>query len=229
MHKGRFIGVGVGPGDPELMTLKAVKAIEDADVLMLPSADKTSCRAYQTAYKACRGMDDKECMFEPFPMKMDKEELELFHKMIAGKVESVLDEGKDVVFLTIGDTCVYSTYDYVERLVGDDGYETLRISGVPSFVAAAGRLDMSLGDNGRPIHIIPGNGNIEEALKLEGTKIFMKTGRNLDNIKGLLAEYEKSGGRIRGVYKCSMPEEKTAYCVDDIGDDWGYMNILIAD
>ena len=164
MHKGRFIGVGVGPGDPELMTLKAVKAIEDADVLMLPSADKTSCRAYQTAYKACRGMDDKECMFEPFPMKMDKEELELFHKMIAGKVESVLDEGKDVVFLTIGDTCVYSTYDYVERLVGDDGYETLRISGVPSFVAAAGRLDMSLGDNGRPIHIIPGNGNIEEAI-----------------------------------------------------------------
>lgn len=229
MKKGRFTGVGVGPGDPDLMTLKAVKTIEGADIIMIPAEDKESCRAYKTAYGACRGIEGKECICEPFPMKMDKEELAAFHARVADRVEALLDMGKDVAFLVIGDPSVYSTYDYIARIVKAKGYDTHRVSGIPSFIAAAACLDLSLGEDGCPIHIIPASCDIEESLKLDGTKVFMKTGKKLMHLKEALMEYEKEGGRTAGVYACSLPEEEVAYEAAGIPDDWGYLNVVIAD
>ena len=211
------------------MTLKAVKAIESADIIMVPAGDKESCRAYKTASGACPGIEDKECICEPFPMQMDKGELEAFHVRTAGRVMSLLDEGRDIAFLVIGDPSVYSTFDYVERIVKGKGYATGRVSGIPSFIAGADRLDISLGENGRPIHIIPGSGDIDKALKLDGTRIFMKTGKRLADLKKALIEYEKEGGRIAGVYSCSLPEEELVYGALNIPDDWGYLNVVIAD
>ncbi len=229
MDKGIFIGVGVGPGDPDLMTLKAVKTIEGADVFMLPAEDKASCRAYKIAAGVCKGIGDKECIFEPFPMKMDRDELALFHERVAKKTEGYLDKGLNVAFLTIGSPSLYSTFDYVEKIVKDDGYKTERVSGVPSFIAAADRLDMSLGENGRPVHIIPGSQDEDEALRLDGTKVFMKTGRKLSDLKEVLVRHEREGGRTAGISECTLPGEETVFSAADIPDDWGYMNIIIAD
>jgi precorrin-2 C(20)-methyltransferase len=229
MKKGRFIGVGTGPGDPELMTFKAVKIIEEADIIMIPAKDKESCRAYRTASGACPGVEDKECICEPFPMKMDKEELEAFHIRTADRAMSLPDKGMDIAFLVIGDPSVYSTFDYVERIVRSKGYRTERVSGIPSFIAAADRLDISLGEDGRPIHIIPGSGDIDKALNPDGTRVFMKTGKKLANLKKALIEYEKEGGRVAGVYGCSLPEEELVYGAENIPDDWGYLNVVIAD
>ena len=227
--KGIFTGVGTGPGDPDLMTLKAVKTIEEADVLMLPAKDKESCRAFKTVLGACPHVEDKECIFEPFPMRMDEEELAAFHNRVADRVMGLLSEGKNVAFPVIGDPSVYSTYDYIARIVKENGYETRRVSGIPSFIASADRLDMSLGDNGRPIHIIPGSADIHKALKLEGTVVFMKTGKNLSRLKKALLKYEEEGGRVAGVYACSLPEEEAVCNAADIPDDWGYLNVVIAD
>ncbi|MCR4806237.1 MAG: precorrin-2 C(20)-methyltransferase [Lachnospiraceae bacterium] len=228
MERGRFTGVGVGPGDPELMTIKAVKAIEKADVLILPTEDKEKCRAYKIAEAAVCDMGDKEYIFEPFPMTMDKEELEAFHKRTAGKIAGVLDEGKNAAFLTIGDPAVYSTLDYIALLLEDMGYETDRISGVTSFSAAAARLGISLGEGSESIHIIPGAADTEEALKLTGTRVFMKSGRKLKDLKERLVRYEaQTGSRVYGVLNCGLPDEKTAYSAHDIPDDWGYMAVVI--
>ena len=229
MKKGTFIGVGTGPGDPDLMTLKAVKTIEGADVLMFPAKDMESCRAYKTVCGACSGIADKECIFEPFPMKMEKDELNAFHERVADRVIGLLSECKDVAFPVIGDPCIYSTYDYIARIVKQKGYETRRVSGIPSFIASAARLDMSLGDDGRPIHIIPGSSDFDRALKLDGTVVFMKTGKNIAGLKEALEKYEEEGGRTAGVYACSLPEEEVAGRACDIPDDWGYLNVLIAD
>lgn len=229
MKKGRFIGVGTGPGDPGLMTIKAVKTIEEADIIMLPAKDRESCRAYNTAAGAFPGIEKKECICMPFPMKMDKEELAAFHERVAKDAQAQLDEGRDVAFLVIGDPSVYSTYDYIARIIGEKGYETERISGIPSFIAAADRLGISLGEDGRSIHIIPGSGDIEGALKLDGTRVFMKTGKNMAGLKQALIQNEKEGGRTAGVYACSLPEEEVVYGADKIPDDWGYLNVVIAD
>lgn len=227
MQKGKLTGIGVGPGDPELMTIKAVRAIEEADVLVLPAEDKEKCRAYKIA-KQVVSLEDKECICEPFPMSMGEEELHDFHKRAAARIASVLDEGRNAPFLTIGDPAVYSTLDYIAVILEEMGYDTVRVSGVTSFCAAADRLGISLAENSETIHIIPGSADIEEALSLPGTRVFMKSGRRLKALKERLMRYEKEKGcRVYGVLNCGLSDEKTAYSAADIPDDWGYMAVII--
>ena len=241
MGRGKFTGVGVGPGDPGLMTLKAIRTIEEADVLILPAADRDSCRAYGIVRAAFEelsrrygtlknsvSIDDKECIFMPFPMGMDKDELHDFHKRMAEETARVLDAGKNAAFLTIGDPSVYSTLDYVAVILDEMGYDTKRTGGVTSFCAAADRLGISLGEGNETINIIPGSADVEEALKLGGTKVFMKGGRKLKELRDRLIVYEKETGcRVFGVQNCGLPDEKLAYHAEDIADDWGYMSVVI--
>ena len=72
MTKGKLYGVSVGPGDPELMTLKAVRIIREADVIALPHSDKNRCTAYNIAVKAIPEMESKEFLMIPMPMTKDR-------------------------------------------------------------------------------------------------------------------------------------------------------------
>ena len=241
MQTGKLTGVGVGPGDPELMTLKAIRAIEEADVLVLPSKDKDSCRAYKMAEAAFKSLGEcckdegysmlpagKECIFEPFPMSMDKDELLKFHKRVAVRIAGLLDEGKNAAFLTIGDPSVYSTFDYIAVILEDMGYAVERTGGVTSFCAAADRLGISLATGSEMIHIIPGSADVEEALALPGTRVFMKSGKKLKAMKDRLKEYEaETGCCVYGVLNCGLPDEQLIYKASDIPDDWGYMAVII--
>ncbi len=228
MSYGRFTGIGVGPGDPELMTLKAVRMIDEADVLILPSKDKESCRAYNIAIKACPAVGEKECVFEPFPMKMDKEELKAFHKRVAGRICDLLKEGKNTAFLTIGDPSFYSTFGYITGLVAEEGYEVTPVSGVTSFSAVAARLGIPLGEGDEEVHISPAGADIKEALSLKGTKVFMKTGRRAAQMTEILKEYEsKTGAKVCAVSNCGLDNEKVAFGADEISDDPGYMTVVV--
>ena len=241
MSKGKLSGVGVGPGDPELLTLKAVRVIEEADVLVLPAEDKAGCRAYNIVHAAfaltdehtddhrCAGiLEKKEYIFAPFPMSMSGDELHGFHERTAEKIARVLDEGKNAAFLTIGDPSVYSTLDYIAVILDEMGYETERLGGVTSFCAAADRLGISLGEGSEVIHIIPGSADIETALGMPGTKVFMKSGRRLMALKDRLIRYERETGcSVYGVLNCGLPGERLSYKAADIPDDWGYMAVII--
>ncbi len=232
MKYGIFTGAGVGPGDPELITIKALKAIESSDVLMLPARNKEKCKAYKIAHKACRSagisIEDKICIFKPFPMKMDKTELERFHNETADEVAALLKEGKSVTFLTIGDPCIYSTFDYIAELIEKMGFVTVWISGITSYSAAAARIGISLGRDKEEIHIIPGGSDTESALKLPGTKIFMKPSSGNNTLKKILKENESKGKySVRGVTECGLPNERIINRADDIPDEKGYMSVVI--
>ena len=82
-----------------------------------------------------------------------------------------------MVFITLGDPTVYSTCMYIHKRIRKQGYETRIVPGVPSFCAAAARLDQSLVENQEELHIIPASYEIEEGLKMAGTKVLMKAGR----------------------------------------------------
>ncbi len=234
MKKGRFVGVGVGCGDPELVTIKALKAIEAADVLMLPAKDREKCRAFRIISEAFRLMEksevlnDKPCLFEPFPMLSDEEALIRFHESVAETVAKKLAENLDVIFPTIGDPSIYATFDYVALILKEKGYETDRISGVSSVCESANRLGISLGQKEEEVHIIPGSADLTEALHLHGTKVFMKAGQQLADLKRELTRMEEAGEcDVFAVTNCSLPEEDRANCAKDISDDWGYMTIII--
>ena len=113
---GILYGAGVGPGDPELMTLKAVRLIRENEVIALPGPDARETVAYQIAVQALPELAEKNLLSVDMPMTHDKEEMNRNHQKAADIIEAYLKEGKNVVFLTLGDPTIYSTYLYVQKI-----------------------------------------------------------------------------------------------------------------
>ena len=163
--KGIVYGVGVGPGDPELMTLKAVRLIRENDVIAVPGQTAKEAVAYKIAAQAVPEIADKELLPIYMPMITDRERLREEHQKGAGLIEHYLEQGKNVVFLTLGDPTIYCTFSYLQKILETGGYYVELVSGVPSFCAAAARLEISLAEKEEELHIIPavyGLGEIPE-------------------------------------------------------------------
>lgn len=226
---GILYGIGVGPGEPELMTLKALRIIRSCDVIVLPAASKEACYAYKIAYEVCPEIEEKILLCMPFPMIQDEEELELAHEKNYHEIEDYLCEGKNVGMLTIGDPSVYSTYLYMHHRAVKAGFQSVMISGVPSFCASACRLGISLGEKNEEIHIIPASYSIEEALKYSGTCIYMKSGRHLKELLAGLREQQEKGRRLRayGVANCGMENEQVYQGLDELERAEGYLVTVI--
>lgn len=134
--KGILYGVGVGPGDPELLTAKAIRLLRECDAVAAPkSADgRQTALDIASPYIA----EDKPVRLFDMPMTHDKQARNASHDAAADALCALLDEGKTVVFLTLGDPTVYSTYWYVHRRVVKRGYEAELVPGVP-LVLCGGR------------------------------------------------------------------------------------------
>ena len=108
--RGIVFGVGVGPGDPEYMTLKAIRLIRENDVIAVPGTVAEETVAYGIAAAAVPELKDKELVAVNMPMLRDRALLEAEHRKGAKLLEQYLDRGENVVFLTLGDPTVYSTF-----------------------------------------------------------------------------------------------------------------------
>lgn len=227
MNKGRLYGIGVGPGDPELMTLKALRYIKESDVIAVPGDNPRETVAYKIAEVAYPELGEKKVIGVDMPMIKDEEELNQAHDAAALVIEKILDEGKNVAFLTLGDVCVYSTYLYVHKRVLAHGYEAEITSGIPSFCATAARLNMSLVERDEPLHVIPGTYNAEsmdKVLELPGTKVLMKGGKKMASIRDSVIE---SGQEAVMIENCGMENEVLHLSADDIPDDASYFSLMI--
>lgn len=199
--EGRLIGVGVGPGDPELLTLAAVRAIRESDCILLPNEKKEECYAYKIVRQVVPEIEEKEICPMQFPMTKDADVLRAAQDRCFAEVQARMRQGKTLVFLTIGDPSVYSTYHYIHRRVLAAGMPASMISGVPSFCAVAARLGISLADQGEEIHIIPGSYAVEDTADYDGTRIYMKSGKKLEQLIRHASDRacaEKTAGRIFG-------------------------------
>ena len=222
---GILYGVGVGPGDPELMTLKAVRMIRENPVIAVPGTDPRSSTAYQIAVQAVPELAEKELIFADLPMIRDREKLKEIHAGTARRMEEYLDRGKNVVFLTLGDPTVYSTFSYLQHIVEADGYETGLVSGVTSFCAAAACLNQPLVEWQEPLHILPAVHMKELKLKENGTYVLMKSGRRMADAREVL---RSSGRRVSMVENCGMPGERVYRDLEEVPDRSGYFSVLIA-
>lgn len=242
--EGRFYGIGVGPGDPELLTLKAVRMIRECEVLAIavstpgfevPVYEETGtksayqellekCVAYQIALPVIPEIAGKARLFLPMPMMKEKETLKRIHDLCADMTEKVLKEGRDVAFITLGDPAVYSTCLYVHKRLKKRGCVTSLIPGIPSFCAAAARLDMGLVENRDELHVIPASYGIEEGMEMPGTKVLMKAGKKMPYVKQVVKE---KGLEAELVENCGMSTERIYRSVDEIPDDAGYYSLMI--
>ena len=114
---GILYGIGVGPGDPELMTLKACRILRENEVIAAPGESVEDTVAYKIAVQAVPEIANKTLLPIFMPMVMNKARQIENHKKGARQIEKVLDEGKNVVFITLGDPTIYSTFSYVQEIV----------------------------------------------------------------------------------------------------------------
>ncbi|MGN0159438.1 MAG: precorrin-2 C(20)-methyltransferase [Brotaphodocola sp.] len=221
---GKLYGISVGPGDPELLTLKAVRTIKACDVIVVPAENYQESIAYRIALAAVEEIKEKQTEGVAMPMTRDQKILKEHHRRAADRIEAWLEEGKMVGFLTLGDVTVYSTYIYIHKLVTADGYQTELVSGVPSFCAAAARLGIGLAEQREAFHVIPASDRMEAALKLSGTKVLMKAGKQMATVKQQLKE---SGAKVFMVENCGMPQERVFHSAEEIDENAGYYSLLI--
>lgn len=221
---GILYGIGVGPGDPELMTIRAVKRIRECAVIAIPNQNKEQCTAWQIARKAVPEIEDKECLCLPMPMTKDKSVLSESHRMAAEAVMCHLDRGEDVGFITLGDVSIYSTFGYLLERLNKDGYISRLECGIPSFCAAAARLGTPLVSGAEELHVIPATYQVKEALKLPGVKVLMKAGKQMKSVK---EELRSCGAKAVMVENCGMDGERIYGSLEEIPDEPGYYSLLI--
>ena len=222
--KGTLYGIGVGPGDPRLMTYLAVDTIKRCPVIAVPADGKGKAVAYKIASGIVEDLDAKECLNLSTPMTKDKAILDAAYQTAADTIIEQLEQGKDVACLTLGDPTIYSTYIYIHRIVKAHGYATEIINGIPSFCAVSAKLQDSLVDRSEQLHIIPASYGIGKALELSGTKIFMKAGRKLPELKRRL---QGRSEKVIMIENCGMENEAVYQGTECIPEEGGYYALLI--
>lgn len=225
MKTGTLYGIGIGPGDPELLTLKAVRQIRECAVIAVPGKSPRDSVAYRIAVQAVPEIENKKLVAVDMPMTKNRAALDAFFQAGADMLEEYLRAGEDVAFLTLGDVTIYSTYLYLYPRIQERGYATAMINGIPSFCAAAARLNEGLAEGAEEIHIIPATYQTERSLAFPGTKVLMKAGRQMEKVKELL---KGANLTVSMVENCCMEGERVCRSLEEIGERPGYYSLIIA-
>ena len=189
-----LIGIGVGPGDPELLTVKAVKAIHNADIIMCPASNKDRPSiALSVVSSIIDKSKNQEIIKLIFPMTKDKDVLEQTWKKNAKIMAETVLLGKNVVYLTIGDPFLYSTWIYMHKDLKEN-YPDMNISVIPGIVSIftfAAKVGVSVAEGSEKVAIIPSCydlSSVKEIAKHTESMIFLKDGRYFDQVIKVLKE-----------------------------------------
>ncbi len=217
---GKFYGIGVGPGDPELITLKAIRILEQVDAVIAPRGKGESI-ALKIAKPYIRG----EVFKLEFPMIYEKEALEPVWDENVKKIKELLYGGKDVAFITLGDPMIYSSYIYILKRLKD--FEVATIPGITSFSAAAARLNLPIAEGKEPFAVVPAGDLqiVERALSDFDNVVLMKVSRNYVQIADLLQEKGFTAGLI---IRCGHQEEEVTFDLEKYrGGKIDYLSLII--
>ncbi len=227
MKRGKLYGVSVGPGDPSLMTLKAVSCIQQCEVLAVPRTSDGNSLALKIA-KGTVDTSEKHIEYLNLLMTRDLAELDKSYQAAAERIEAHLEAGRDVAVLSLGDASLFSSYSYICRILIERGWDAETIPGVTSFSACAALLNRSLTEKNMPLHIFPASmPDLSSALSLPGGKVVMKSGRALSEVKRLLSE-QGLAERSALVTDCGLPTQRAFSDIDEAGDESYFTTILIA-
>ena len=223
--KGIAYGVGVGPGDPKLMTLRAIELIRENDVIAVPGKEPKESVAYKIAAAVVPEIADKELVPVYMPMIKDRTLIDEEHKKGAALLKKYLDQGKNVVYITLGDPTIYCTFSYLQHYLEADGYPVELVPGITSITAAAARLNLPLTEWDEPLHVLPAVHKTDAAMNLPGTYVLMKSASHMKDVKETL---RMSGKDVQAVIDCGMPTEQVYRSLEEIPDDAGYFALVIA-
>jgi precorrin-2/cobalt-factor-2 C20-methyltransferase len=226
MTYGTLYGVGVGPGAPDLLTLRAIKTLKDAQVLAMPrSSDYGASMAWQIIRSTVGEVPGQERLFLTFPMNKDPERLKPAWDKAFQSIGDRLEKGLSVAFATEGDPSLYSTFIYLQREapVRWPGIRVEIVPGVSSIAAVPAVTGIPLADGQERIAIIPANYGVEDLDAVLGafdTTILMKIGSEMPNI---VAALKRRGLVDKAVYvsRAMMDEQRVVRDIRTIPKEYG--------
>jgi precorrin-2/cobalt-factor-2 C20-methyltransferase len=206
-------GVGVGPGAPDLLTLRALAVLKGAPVLALPRASDYGASMAWTIVEPVLGrVAEQERLFLTFPMNKDPARLRAAWDVACAKIGERLERGLSVAFATEGDPSLYSSFTYLRREAPRrwPGVRVEIVPGVSSLAAVPARTGVPLADGQERIAIIPANYGVDdlaEVFERFDTTVIMKIGREMPRV---VAALERTGLAERAVYvaRATMEDER---------------------
>jgi len=230
--KSCLYAVGVGPGDPELITRKAERILRAAPVICAPTGAAEAASYALAIVEPFIDLTRQEVLTRVFPMRKEQEGLDPFWEETAAEIAERLRAGQDVAFITIGDPLLYSTFLYIYRIFRER-YPELRVEVVPgisSIGAAAAAAGVPLGLTSDRIAVLPATyeeAGLRRTLLDFDTVVLMKVHRVFDRLYGLLCELglEKRSVFVRRVG--SSEEEVVTDLASLVGKKLDYLSLLI--
>lgn len=207
--KGKLYGIGVGPGDSELLTVKGARLIGEADVIITPKTEKKDGSVALNIAKPYI-QDHTEIVPVVFPMVLNDSEQQEGWEEARRIIGGLLDEGKQVVFLTLGDPMFYSTYMYVYRLVEQAGYEIETVPGVTAYCAIGARLGYPIVEKEEVLAIVPATApkdKIDKVLSVTDDAVIMKVYRNFGEVQDTLKKYDMADNAVM-ISRCGLDGEE---------------------
>ena len=208
---GTFYGIGVGPGDPELLTLKAIRIINSVDVVFAASSIKnTHSLAVEIARPhMAEGVDIRMLSFQ---MSNNEAEKHLLWKENVDRIAAELSLGKNCVFLTLGDSQTYSTFGYLAKLMKEyhPGICVKSVPGITSYLAAASSLNQPLVEGDESLLITSGargGGELRKYTEAVENVVLLKTYRHVKDINDALDEADLLETSV-AVTRCSREDEE---------------------
>ncbi len=192
--KGVFIGVGVGPGDPELLTLKAYRAIQNADVICYLENEAGQSQARDIAVEALTSpIKEQRHLGVRFSMSRAREAANLAYDKVITQIHEQLTLGKTVAFLCEGDPLFFGSFTYLLARL-DSQYDSQVIPGIPAFIAATAQLQKPLTILKQSFAVVTGRHSdekIKKALLEHDAVVIMKAGIERPRILALLKQTKR--------------------------------------
>jgi precorrin-2/cobalt-factor-2 C20-methyltransferase len=225
-------GIGVGPGDPELMTIKAVKVLGHVDVVFTASSAKNS---FSLAVEIARphlpaNVDVRNLSF---PMTQDKDLLKSAWRENSEAILAVIDEGKDAAFLTLGDPMTYSTFGYILQDIREirPDLPIVTVPGVTSYQAAAARMNVPLVEAEESLLLTSGaygGGNVRKFSDCAENVVLLKAYKNVGDITRALEESDMIENS-RAIKKCGREGEEIITDIRTLADrEPDYWTLILA-
>ncbi|MFE1861992.1 precorrin-2 C(20)-methyltransferase [Streptomyces anandii] len=228
----RLVGVGVGPGDPELVTVKGVGALRAAEVVVVPVIDSGERgRAEATVLHYVPAEKVVRVVFA-LNERSDRARREAAWDAAGERVAALLRAHGSVAFATIGDPNVYSTFTYLAQTVADlvPGTVVETVPGITAMQDLAARSGAVLTEGTEPLTLVPvtaGAAVLKEALNGPGTVVAYKFGRQAREVAEALRDSGRIGDAVWGS-ALGLPEESIRPAADLDGAPLPYLSTLIA-
>jgi precorrin-2/cobalt-factor-2 C20-methyltransferase len=191
IRKGKLYGIGIGPGDPELITLKAKRILDSVGTIFVPVKNMSESSTALSIVSKVIDLTGKNIVKVLFSMEGGREDFLAYGKEASSVIIRTLDPGNDAAMITLGDVSIYSTYMYLNGYIENEGYDTEIVPGVTSFScsAALAKVPLMLGDEG--LAVIPSLKNrkmAEAAMDNFDNVVVMKSGKSMDGIAEMMIE-----------------------------------------